>query len=78
MLLHAPVAAAPATGDGAAANPDGAAKPAYTAWDDIDIAERLAGQAGLLLQVTRHTLYASTCSYGHVTRAAHHVARAHP
>lgn len=47
---------------------------AYTAWDDIDIADKLAGQAGLLLQVTRHTLYASTCSCGHVTRAAHHVA----
>ena len=47
---------------------------AYTAWDDIDIAEKLAGQAGLLLQVTRHTLHANTCSCGHVTRAAHHVA----
>lgn len=47
---------------------------AYTAWDDIDIAEKVAGQAGLFLQVTRHTLYAGTCLCGHVTRAAHHVA----
>ena len=47
---------------------------AYTAWDDIDIAGKVAGQAGLFLQVTRHTLYAGTCSCGHVTRAAHHVA----
>ena len=47
---------------------------AFTAWDAIDIAEKVAGHAGLLLQVNRHTLYASTCSCGHVTRAAHHVA----
>ena len=47
---------------------------AYTAWDAIDIAERVAGQIGLFLHVTRHTLYDSTCSCGHVTRAAHHVA----
>lgn len=59
-------------GCGQSLSPDGAM--AYTAWDAIDIAEKLAGQAGLFLQVTRHTLYASTCSCGHVTRAAHHVA----
>ncbi len=47
---------------------------AYTGWDDIDIAEKVAGQIGLGLQVTRHTLYASACPCGHVTRAAHHVA----
>ena len=49
------------------------AAKAYTAWDDIDIAGRGAGQAGLFLQVTRHRLYASPCTCGHVTRAAHHV-----
>jgi transposase len=59
-------------GCGQALSHDGAV--AYTAWDDIDIAEKLAGQVGLFLQVTRHTLYASTCTCGHVTRAAHHVA----
>ena len=47
---------------------------AYTAWDAIDIADKLAGQAGLLLRVTRHTLYTGSCSCGHVTRATHHVA----
>lgn len=47
---------------------------AYTGWDDVDIAEKVAQQVGLCLQVTRHTLYASPCSCGHVTRAAHHVA----
>lgn len=46
----------------------------YTAWDAIDIAEKLEGQAGMFLQVTRHTLFAITCSCGHVTRAAHYVA----
>jgi hypothetical protein len=51
---------------------------AYTAWDDIDIAEKVAGQAGLFLQVTRHTLHACSCSCGHVTRAAHHVAPEDP
>ena len=47
---------------------------AYTGWDEIDIAEKVAGQVGLCLQVTRHTLYACPCSCGHVTRAPHHVA----
>lgn len=47
---------------------------AYTGWDEIDIAEKPAGHAGLHLQVTRHTLYACPCSCGHVTRAGHHVA----
>ncbi|HAT29917.1 MAG TPA: hypothetical protein DCW29_03420 [Janthinobacterium sp.] len=52
--------------------PDGAL--AYTAWDDVDSAEKVAGQAGLYQKVTRHTLYVSACSCGHVTRAAHNVA----
>lgn len=47
---------------------------AYTGWDEIDIAEKVAGQIGLGLQITRHTLHACACSCGHVTRAAHHVA----
>jgi transposase len=47
---------------------------AYTAWDDVDIAEKVAGQVGLYLKATRHTLYASPCVCGHVTRAAHNVA----
>ena len=51
---------------------------AYTAWDAIDIAEKLEGQAGLVLQVTRHTLFATACSCGHVTRAAHYVAADDP
>jgi hypothetical protein len=51
---------------------------AYTAWDTIDIGEKLAGQAGLILQVTRHSLFAVTCSCGHVTRAAHYVAPEDP
>jgi hypothetical protein len=51
---------------------------AYTAWNEIDIAEKVAGQVGLCLQVTRHTLHACACSCGHVTRAAHHVASDDP
>ena len=47
---------------------------AYTGWDEIDLAARTPGQTGLLLSVTRHLLYAETCSCGHVTRAAHYVA----
>ena len=47
---------------------------AYTGRDEIDIAEKIAGQVGLLLNVTRHRLYADTCTCGHVTRASHHVA----
>jgi transposase len=48
---------------------------AYTGWDEIDIAEKVTGQIGLSLQVTRHRLYAVPCACGHVTRAAHHVAQ---
>ena len=59
-------------GCGKGLEPGGA--QAYTAWDDIDIAEKVAGQVGLYLKVTRHTLYASACPCGHVTRAAHNVA----
>jgi transposase len=47
---------------------------AYTAWDDIDIAEKIASQAGLFILVTRHTFYDSACTCGHVTRAQCHVA----
>ena len=47
---------------------------AYTGRDEIDIADKIAGQAGLFLQVTRHRLHASACTCGHVTRASHHVA----
>lgn len=51
---------------------------AYTGRDEIDIADKIAGQAGLFLQVTRHRLHASTCTCGHVTRASHHVASDDP
>ena len=47
---------------------------AFTGWDAVDISEKVAGQVGLFLKVTRHMLYASRCACGHVTRAAHNVA----
>ena len=47
---------------------------AYTVWDKIDIAEKIAAQVGLCLKVIRHTLFACPYACGHVTRASHHVA----
>lgn len=47
---------------------------AYTGWDEIDIATKIDGVAGLRLRVSRHLLHASTCGCGHVTRAPHHEA----
>ena len=35
--------------------------------DEVDIREKIAGQIGLHLLVTRHLLHASSCSCGHVT-----------
>ena len=47
---------------------------AYTGRDEIDIAEKIVGQVGLFLRVTRHRLHDITCACGHVTRASHHAA----
>ncbi|NHZ83302.1 hypothetical protein F2P44_29105 [Massilia sp. CCM 8695] len=47
---------------------------AYTGWDEIDIATKIDGVAGLRLRVSRHLLHASTCDCGHVTHAPHHAA----
>jgi len=51
---------------------------AYTGWDEVDIREKIAGQIGLHLLVTRHLLHASSCSCGHVTRAEHFKAQDDP
>ena len=42
---------------------------AYTAYDEIDLAERKADELGLRLICTRNMLYVMTCSCGHETRA---------
>lgn len=48
----------------------GAGEPAYTAWDEIDIAPLAAGEIGLRLSVTRHLLYEGNCVLcGHNSRA---------
>ena len=60
------------SGCGAGLSRDGT--KAYTGWDEVDIAEKVADQVGLFLQVTRHRLHACACSCGHVTRAAHYAA----
>lgn len=44
--------------------------PAYTAWDEIDIAPLVEGEIGLRLSVTRHLLHEGRCvSCGHASRA---------
>jgi transposase len=42
---------------------------AYTAYDEIDLAEPEPGRLGLRLMCTRHTLHTMTCGCGHQTRA---------
>lgn len=47
----------------------------YTAWNEIDIAVRGDGEAGIAITCTRHELYEGACHVcGHVTRAAHYQA----
>ena len=42
---------------------------AYTAYDEIDLAQREPDELGMRLSCTRHALYAMTCGCGHQTRA---------
>lgn len=59
-----------ACGAGLQPNPDA---KCYTAWNEIDIAERGDGETGIAIACTRHELYEGTChACGHVTRAAHY------
>ena len=46
-----------------------AGSPAYTAWDEIDIAPQVEGLIGLTFRVTRHRLLEVRCACGHVSRA---------
>ncbi len=43
---------------------------AYTAWDEVDIGPQPAGQLGLPLTVTRHSVFEVRCRCGHASRAA--------
>lgn len=51
---------------------------AYTGWDEVDIIEKVAGQIGLHLRVTRHLLHSRSCYCGHTTRAEHFKAEDDP
>jgi len=46
-----------------------AVSPAYTAWDEVDMAPPVESLIGLTFRVTRHTLLEVSCSCRHVSRA---------
>ena len=54
------------------------ASPIYTAWEEIDIAEKVEGQPALSVKVTRHEMHVLPCGCGHSTQAKTFVADQDP
>ena len=54
------------------------ASPIYTAWVEIDIAEKVDGQPALTFKVVRHEMHEVACNCGHSTKAKTFVADEDP